>query len=218
MKQLPHLCRISAAALLTTTFVSCAGIYDRAEIYSSQQTTAIGAATVGLEFVPSQSESSIAISAMVVAAAESRSRGPYRIAIYAVGERGKNTHLTVTSLRMKTPNGRSWDVPAEYLLREEYFMSCRDRKLSQAVFLLAPLLDLNFKNYGEITVTAEVSIQAADGRAHKGSATFVCARQRRKSVQSYFIPTEIVHSIRLNDVPEEHLEIGANRRSWQLGR
>lgn len=31
----------------------------------------------------------------------------------------------------------------------------------------------------------------------------------------YFIPTEIVDSFRMNDVPEEHMEIEANRKSWK---
>jgi hypothetical protein len=197
------------------SLANCVGIYDRAEIYTTTQTATIGGANIGLEFVPFQSESSIAISAMVVAAAESRSRGPYRIAVYAVGSRGRFTHLTVTRLQMVTPNGRSWDVPSNYLQREEYFMSTRQRRLSQATFILPPFLDLNLKTHGQITVTADVVIKAADGKVTKGTATFICDRQKQQSFQSCFIPVEIVDSIRMNDVPEEHTEIGANRKGWK---
>jgi hypothetical protein len=205
----------AALWVVCSCLISCAGIYDRAEIYTSTQTTRIGAATLGLEFVPSESESSIAVSAMVVAAAESRSRGPYRIALYAIGARSQFTHLSVSRLRMVTPNGRSWDVPGKFLQREEFFMPTRQRDLSQATFILPPLLDLNFKSYGQITVTADVSIKAADGKISKGTASFICDREKRQSFTSYFIPTEIVDSIRMNDVPEEHMEIGANSKGWK---
>jgi hypothetical protein len=212
---MPPFLRCTVLFAICLCLASCAGIYDRAEIYTCEQTTRIGGASIGLEFVPSESESSIAISAMVVAAAESRSRGPYRIALYAVGERSRFAHLSITRLRMDTPNGRSWDVPAKYLQREEFFMPTRQRQLSQATFILPPLLDLYFKTHGQITVTAEVSLKAADGKFSTGTATFICNREKRQSFTSYFIPTEIVDSIRMNDVPEEHMEIGANRKGWK---
>ena len=217
MQPIQRLTGLVALLGFCLSLANCAGIYDRAEIYTTTQTASIGGASIGLEFVPSESESSMAISAMVVAAAESRSRGPYRIAIYAVGGRRQFTHLTVTRLQMVTPNGRSWDVPNNYLQREEFFMSTRQRQLSQATCILPPLLDLNFKTHGQITVTADVVIKAAAGKVSKGTATFICDREKRQTFQSYFIPTEIVDSIRMNDVPEEHLEIGANRKGWKPG-
>lgn len=202
-------------SLLALALTSCVALYDRAEVYTATQTIRLGEALIGIEFVPSNVESSVAVSAMVVGAAESRSRGPYRIAIYAVGPRGRFTRFTLTEVTMDTPDGRSWQVPERFLNHEEFFLPSRDRKYMQATCMLKPLLDLNFSQFDEIHVKAGVFLESASGKSEKHNVQFTCTRQRRKSLQSHFIPTEVFQSIRMNDVPLEHMEVGAHRMGWK---
>ena len=203
-----HLTRIIQAALvasIATGFTSCASIYDRAETYTPQK----------LEFVPTQSDSGLGLSAMVVAAAESRSRGPYRLAVFAVGEPQKHLRMDVTSLRISTPDGKSWNIPQEWLETGVLFMATREGEKTQATYIVPTLLALDFEHYDVATVSAGVTVHRADGTREARACAFTCDREKKNTLQSWFLPLEIVRSARMNDVPLEHMDVGANKPGWK---
>lgn len=203
-------------ALLFPAFLAgCATIYDRAEVFTAAHTEKVGDADLGVEFVPTDSGAGVAVTAMVVAAVQTSSYGPYRVAIYAVAPEGAYESLSVTSLRFDTGDGRSWTVPASMLGSTRIFFPCRARELRQAACIVPVLLNLDFDKYPAVTVTATVRLTKPGGQTLVATKAFRCERQKRKVVESYFLPSEIVESFRMNDVPLDHMEIGVNRRSWR---
>lgn len=215
MKRIVHL--LQRLLLVSTTLhaASCAGIYDRAETYTARALEPVAGAKVGVEFVPTQSDSGFGVSAMVLAAAESKSRGPYRLAVFAVGEPRKHLRMDVTSLRVGTPDGRSWDIPQDRLETGVLFMATRDGMRTQATYLVPVLLAFDFDRYIVATVTAGVTLHLADGTKAERCCVFTCDRENRKTWQSWFLPAEIADSVRMNDVPLEHMDVGANKRGWK---
>lgn len=201
--------------LLPALLTSCATIYDRAEVFTAAHTEKVGDANVGVEFVPTDSGAGVALSAMVVAAVQTSSYGPFHVAIYAVAPEGTCESLSVTSLRFDTGDGKKWEVPASMLGGGEMFFPCRARALRQAAHIVPVRLDLKFDQYPSVTVTAGVRITKPGGQIVSATKTFHCERQKRNVVDSYFLPTEIVDSFRMNDVPLEHMEVGVNRKSWR---
>jgi hypothetical protein len=207
-----RLAPLLAAAVLSS---GCAGVYDRAETYTARKLEPLAGASVGVEFVPTQSDSAFGISAMVLVAAESKSRGPYRLAVFAVGEPREHLRMDVTSLRISTPDGKFWDIPQERLETGVLFMAARDGARAQATFLVPMLLAFDFDRYAVATVTAGVTLHLADGTKAARVCVFTCDRENKKTWQSWFLPAEIVNSVRMNDVPLEHMDVGANKPGWR---
>lgn len=215
MKRFVHFLQRLPLVSITVLATNCAGIYERAETYTARTLESVAGASVGVEFVPTQSDSGFGVSAMVLAAAESKSRGPYRLAVFAVGEPRKHLRMDVTSLRIGTPDGKSWDIPQDRLESGVLFMATRDGARTQATYLVPMLLAFDFERYIVATVTAGVTLHLADGTRAERSCVFTCDRENRKTWQSWFLPAEIVNSVRMNDVPLEHMDVGANKHGWK---
>ena len=193
--------RIAASAALVSISLAssgCVGLIASKQTYhASSPAVKVGGASVRMQVRPEgDGGGSYALSAMVVSAAVATLDGPFSWRIEATGDAGKQSHLMVHRVRVRTEKTKrdEW-YPADLLGRRVDFKAIKESpELSRSVYPIPGLLAVKPREDGELAVDVDVSV-VSDGKSDRKLVRFRMNPAQGRRDEFMFVPAEIVSSI-----------------------
>jgi len=158
---------------------------------------------------------SFSMSAMVYSAAMTSTKGPYKVSLFAVGEEGRHSTMTVHSLRMKTPESGQLALSGESLGFPIPFSQTRRKGVVQAVYHVPDEVPATFGRDSELQIDALISVRTADHREVKKSIRMVLKPEARSRSEFIALPKELYHTIKNRKIPFHDSDTGVNRSGWK---
>lgn len=193
-----HGTRVSASVALALFSCGCMSLIASKRTYqASSPAVTVGGAEVRMQVRPEgDAGGSYAVSAMVVAAAVATLDGPFSWRIEASGELGKQSHLVVHRVRVRTAKTHrdEW-YPTPHLGRRADFKSIKEAPgKSRAIYPIPGLLAVKPREDGELSVDVDLSV-ASGGRVDRKLVRFRMNPAEGRRDEFIFVPAEIVNSI-----------------------
>jgi hypothetical protein len=164
---------------------------------ASSPAVTVGGAEVRMQVRPEgDAGGSYAVSAMVVAAAVATLDGPFSWRIEASGELGKQSHLVVHRVRVRTAKTHrdEW-YPDSHLGRRADFKSIKEAPgKSRAIYPIPGLLAVKPREDGELSVDVDLSVVSV-GRVVRKLVRFRMNPAEGRRDEFIFVPAEIVNSL-----------------------
>jgi hypothetical protein len=188
----------AALACLAMASVGCVSLIASKHTYNaSSPAVNVGGASVRMQVRPEgDGGGSYALSAMVVSAAVATLDGPFSWRIEATGDPGRQSHLVVHRVRMRTgKTHRDEWFPAKLLGRRADFKSLKESPWkSRAVYPIPGLLAVKPREDGDLTVDVDLTV-VSGGRADRKLVRFRMNPAQGRRDEFIFVPAEIVNSI-----------------------
>ena len=150
---------LSPAILILTlsAFTSCAHIRQTREEYAvTGDDPVINGARLTSELITTDGRVRYSLSAMVYFMAGENETGPYKCLFTAWGKRGVHRSMTVERLMIRTPSGRSVNVPRSEPLA---FAAGAHDAGWQATYVVPGVLELDYEEDGAVTMEATVNVR-----------------------------------------------------------
>lgn len=193
-----HGTRVSASAALVLASCGCMSLIASKRTYhASSPAVMVGGAEVRMQVRPEgDAGGSYAVSAMVVAAAVATLDGPFSWRIEATGETGKQSHLVVHRVRVRTASTHrdEW-YPSAHLGRRADFKAVREAPgKSRAIYPIPGLLAVKPREDGGLSVDVDLTV-VSGGRADRKLVRFRMNPAEGRRDEFIFVPAEIVNSL-----------------------
>lgn len=193
-----HGTRVSASVALALFSCGCMSLIASKRTYhASSPAVTVGGAEVRMQVRPEgDAGGSYAVSAMVVAAAVATLDGPFSWRIEASGELGKQSHLVVHRVRVRTAKTHrdEW-YPSPHLGRRADFKAIQEAPgKSRAIYPIPGLLAVKPREDGELSVDVDLSV-VSGGRVDRKLVRFRMNPAEGRRDEFIFVPAEIVNSI-----------------------
>lgn len=191
-------CIAASATLCTIATTGCVSLIASKHTYhASSPAVKVGGADIRMQVRPEgDGGGSYALSAMVVSAAVATLDGPFSWRIEATGDAGRQSHLVVHRVRMRTGKTQrdEW-FPADLLGRKVDFKVIKETpQRTRALYPMPGLLAVKPREDGELTVDVDLSV-VSGGRVDRKLARFRMDPAQGRRDEFMFLPAEIVNSI-----------------------
>ncbi len=196
-----------ACLSLSLAFTSCAGFYIRNNTYeAATKPVLINGAEVKVGLKPMGGSTWGSFSALIVNIGAGSTDGPFIWRIEANGKEGDQAKLWVNSIHVATTTtNRSENYDPKLLKGKADFKPLRGKKnagLTFANYQVFGELLVYPKKDGEITVTANVSVENSSGKVETKTIVFKLNPESSNDYENIFIPTEIINSFGQEDPTE----------------
>lgn len=192
---------LPAALLALLVLPSCVHVFTtRVEYRATATAPSVGGAAFRAEFMPTGTESGLAVSAMVVGGAMVAEVGPYQMRLHAFGQPDDQRWFEIKSLRLSGAD--HFEAPMEprgFAGRAE-FKPTKTTGSTRASLLLGPYIKLDAKKQRDIVLVAEVVVMRRSGLT-RGTLRIPLSLSKTKRRESTNVISEIAHDIRDRDKP-----------------
>ncbi len=180
---------------------SCVHIFTTHYDYqSSAPAPTVAGSAFRVEFIPTATESGVALSAMVVGGAMVAEVGPYQMRLHAFGQPGDQQWFEIKSLRLSGADGFNAPMEPRGFTGRAEFQPIQTPGTTRASLLLGPYVSLDAKKQHDIVLDAEVLVSRRSGLSRE-TLRIPLALSKTKRRESTNVITEIAHDIRDRDKP-----------------
>jgi len=184
---------------------SCIYLRTTAQTYQATQTAPeVGGARFRAEFIPRGSESSVAVSAMIVGGAAVTENGPYQLRLHAFGRTGEQLWFRVTRFVLTVPGRLNAPMEPRAFEGRADFTPAQAAGVTRASLLFGTRIHINTDHKDkEVHIEADVEVMQ-QGRIRRGTIRIPMKLAQTARGESFFVPSEIVRSFRsekLEDLP-----------------
>jgi len=188
--------------LLSLFLPSCVHVFtSRVEYSATRPAPQVGGSAFRAEFIPTEAESGLALSAMVIGGATVTELGPYQMRLHAFGQEGDHRWFELKRLRLSGPD--QFDAPMEprgFEGRAE-FKPTQTIGTTRASLLLGPHIHLDEKKQRDIVLEADVVLMRRSGMT-RSTIRIPLSLTKTKRRESSFIFAELWHDMRHRDSPD----------------
>lgn len=142
------------------------------------------------EFIPTGTESGLAVSAMVVGGASIAEVGPYQLRLHAFGKKGDQRWFRVTRLVLTSPGHFTAPMEKRGFAGQAEFTPTQTATTTRASLLMGTNIRLDEQRDREIAFEADVEIMRASGLS-RSTLRIPMEQTKTKRHESQFILSEI---------------------------
>jgi hypothetical protein len=196
--------RLVFALVLALLPSSCIYLRTTAQTYQATQTAPeVGGARFRAEFIPRGSESSVAVSAMIVGGAAVIENGPYQLRLHAFGRTGEQRWFRVTRFVLTVPGRLNAPMESRAFEGRADFTPAQTGG-TRASLLFGTRIHINTDHKDkEVHIEADVEVMQR-GSLRRGTIRIPMQLAKKARGESFFVPSEIVRSFRsekMEDLP-----------------